>query len=119
MTKNVEGSPVDYALLIRDTEAVQMVRAKIEITLILSFFAYSLLLPLYFSSHSLSFSLPPILTLFPFFDHSLPPPSISLSLSLKTFYLLHEEGFFVGASSGLNVAAAVKVSSIRHRFLSL
>ncbi|KAK2560495.1 Cysteine synthase 1 [Acropora cervicornis] len=26
-----------------------------------------------------------------------------------TFFLLHEEGFFVGASSGLNVAAAVKV----------
>ena len=25
------------------------------------------------------------------------------------FYLLHEEGFFVGASSGLNVAAAVQV----------
>ncbi len=42
--------------------------------------------------------------------------SLSLSLSLclytftQTFYLLHEEGFFVGASSGLNVAAAVKVS---------
>ena len=29
---------------------------------------------------------------------------------LQTFRLLHEEGFFVGASSGLNVAAAVKVS---------
>ncbi|XP_064398039.1 uncharacterized protein LOC135344719 isoform X2 [Halichondria panicea] len=27
-----------------------------------------------------------------------------------TFYLLHEEGFFVGASSGLNVAAAVQVA---------
>ena len=27
----------------------------------------------------------------------------------QTYYLLHEEGFFVGASSGLNVAAAVKV----------
>ena len=27
----------------------------------------------------------------------------------QTFFLLHEEGFFVGASSGLNVAAAVKV----------
>ena len=27
----------------------------------------------------------------------------------QTFSLLHEEGFFVGASSGLNVAAAVKV----------
>ncbi|XP_046859124.1 cysteine synthase 1-like [Xenia sp. Carnegie-2017] len=26
------------------------------------------------------------------------------------FYLLHEEGFFVGASSGLNVAAAVKIA---------
>ena len=39
----------------------------------------------------------------------------SLSLSplfvcSQTFYLLHEEGFFVGASSGLNVAAAVQVS---------
>ncbi|XP_058940074.2 uncharacterized protein [Pocillopora verrucosa] len=29
-----------------------------------------------------------------------------------TFYLLHEEGFFVGASSGLNVAAAVKVAEM-------
>ena len=28
---------------------------------------------------------------------------------IQTFFLLHEEGFFVGASSGLNVAAAVKV----------
>lgn len=28
----------------------------------------------------------------------------------QTFYLLHEEGFFVGASSGLNVAAAVQVN---------
>ncbi|CAB3989856.1 cysteine synthase 1-like [Paramuricea clavata] len=27
------------------------------------------------------------------------------------FYLLHEEGFFVGASSGLNVAAAVQVAN--------
>jgi cysteine synthase A len=27
-----------------------------------------------------------------------------------TFRILHEEGFFVGASSGLNVAAAVKVA---------
>jgi cysteine synthase A len=27
-----------------------------------------------------------------------------------TYYLLHKEGFFVGASSGLNVAAAVKVA---------
>ena len=30
-------------------------------------------------------------------------------LFFQTFFLLHEEGFFVGASSGLNVAAAVKV----------
>ena len=30
---------------------------------------------------------------------------------VQTFYLLHEEGFFVGASSGLNVAAAVEVNS--------
>ncbi|KAM7438947.1 Cysteine synthase 1 [Porites harrisoni] len=29
-----------------------------------------------------------------------------------TFFLLHEEGFFVGASSGLNVAAAVKVAEL-------
>ncbi|XP_044183185.1 cysteine synthase 1-like [Acropora millepora] len=29
-----------------------------------------------------------------------------------TFFLLHEEGFFVGASSGLNVAAAVKVAEM-------
>jgi cysteine synthase len=28
------------------------------------------------------------------------------------FYLLHEEGFFVGASSGLNVSAAVEVVSL-------
>jgi len=37
---------------------------------------------------------------------------MSHSLSVlfwQTYYLLHEEGFFVGASSGLNVAAAVKV----------
>ena len=27
----------------------------------------------------------------------------------QTFRLLHEEGFFVGASTGLNVAGAVKV----------
>lgn len=27
----------------------------------------------------------------------------------QVFYLLHEEGFFVGASTGLNVAAAVQV----------
>ena len=33
-------------------------------------------------------------------------------LLMQTFYLLHEEGFFVGASSGLNVAAAVKVSTL-------
>ena len=32
-------------------------------------------------------------------------------LHIQVFYLLHEEGFFVGASSGLNVAAAVKVGS--------
>ena len=32
--------------------------------------------------------------------------------TLQTYYLLHEEGFFVGASSGLNVAAAVQVSCI-------
>ena len=31
------------------------------------------------------------------------------ALFFQTFFLLHEEGFFVGASSGLNVAAAVKV----------
>ena len=43
------------------------------------------------------------------------PDSLSLgiealfNLFLQTFFLLHEEGFFVGASSGLNVAAAVKV----------
>jgi cysteine synthase len=30
------------------------------------------------------------------------------------FYLLHEEGFFVGASSGLNVSAAVEVLSLVH-----
>ncbi|XP_048579484.1 cysteine synthase 1 isoform X1 [Nematostella vectensis] len=29
-----------------------------------------------------------------------------------TFFLLHEEGFFVGASSGLNVTAAVKVAKM-------
>lgn len=29
-----------------------------------------------------------------------------------TFRLLHEEGFFVGASSGLNVSAAVKVAKV-------
>lgn len=28
----------------------------------------------------------------------------------QTFRLLHEEGFYVGASSGLNVAAAVRVA---------
>ncbi len=31
-------------------------------------------------------------------------------LSLQTFRLLHEEGFFVGASTGLNVTAAVQVA---------
>ena len=31
------------------------------------------------------------------------------SIFVQTFRLLHEEGFFVGASSGLNVSAAVKV----------
>ena len=30
----------------------------------------------------------------------------------QVFYLLHEEGFFVGASSGLNVAAAVQVFNV-------
>ena len=34
---------------------------------------------------------------------------VPIYLKTQTFYLLHEEGFFVGASSGLNVAAAVKV----------
>jgi len=29
-----------------------------------------------------------------------------------TFRLLHEEGFFVGASTGLNVAGAVKVAEV-------
>lgn len=51
VTKNVEGAPIDYAVLIKDSEAVEM-----------------------------------------------------------TFYLLHEEGFFVGASSGMNVAGAVQVA---------
>ena len=37
-------------------------------------------------------------------------PFLSPYSCVQTFYLLHEEGFFVGASSGLNVAAAVKVS---------
>ena len=36
----------------------------------------------------------------------------------QTFYLLHEEGFFVGASSGLNVAAAVKVSGNAYGIIS-
>ena len=30
----------------------------------------------------------------------------------QTFRLLHEDGFFVGASSGLNVAAAVQVAKL-------
>jgi cysteine synthase A len=30
----------------------------------------------------------------------------------KTYRLLHEEGFFVGATSGLNVAAALQVAKI-------
>lgn len=51
VTKNLEGAPIDDALLVRDTDAVKM-----------------------------------------------------------TFRVLHEEGFFVGASSGLNVAAAVQVA---------
>ncbi|KAL5474601.1 hypothetical protein EMCRGX_G026573 [Ephydatia muelleri] len=51
VTENLKGAPIDEALLVLDTEVVDM-----------------------------------------------------------TFYLLHEEGFFVGASSGLNVAAAVKVA---------
>jgi cysteine synthase A len=50
VTQNLNGAPVDRAILVLDSEAVAM-----------------------------------------------------------TFYLLHEEGFFVGASSGLNVAAAVRV----------
>jgi cysteine synthase A len=33
-----------------------------------------------------------------------------IDLLKMTFYLLHEEGFFVGASSGLNVTAAVQVA---------
>ena len=38
------------------------------------------------------------------------PRSVKIQYySMQTFYLLHEEGFFVGASSGLNVAAAVQV----------
>ena len=52
ITQNLQGAPVDYAILVPDTDVVRM-----------------------------------------------------------TFYLLHEEGFFVGASSGLNVAAAVKVAT--------
>ncbi|CAI8040115.1 Cysteine synthase 1 [Geodia barretti] len=51
VTQNLNGAPVDRAILVLDSEAVAM-----------------------------------------------------------TFYLLHEEGFFVGASSGLNVAAAVRVA---------
>ncbi|PVD36718.1 hypothetical protein C0Q70_03704 [Pomacea canaliculata] len=51
VTRNLEGAPIDDALLIPDTDAVNM-----------------------------------------------------------TFRLLHEEGFFVGASTGLNVAAAVQVA---------
>ena len=33
-----------------------------------------------------------------------------ISVFLQTFRLLHEEGFFVGASTGLNVSAAVQVA---------
>ncbi|XP_065899017.1 uncharacterized protein [Dysidea avara] len=51
LTNNLNGAPVDYAMMVSDDESVSM-----------------------------------------------------------TFRLLHEEGFFVGASSGLNVAAAVKVA---------
>lgn len=51
VTQNVQGAPVDYAILVKDREAVEM-----------------------------------------------------------TYFLLHEEGFFVGVSSGLNVAAAVRVA---------
>ena len=47
-------------------------------------------------------------------------PPVHLTVA-QTFYLLYEEGFFVGASSGLNVAAAVKVfktiASINHQAL--
>ncbi|KAK6176819.1 hypothetical protein SNE40_015047 [Patella caerulea] len=53
VTKNLEGAPIDDALAIKDTDAVEM-----------------------------------------------------------TFRLLHEEGFFVGASTGLNVAAAAQVAKI-------
>ena len=51
VTKNLEGAPIDDALCIQDTDAVNM-----------------------------------------------------------TFRLLHEEGFFVGASTGLNVSSAVQVA---------
>ena len=45
--------------------------------------------------------------------HSILSLSLSTVCSIyQTFYLLHEEGFFVGASSGFNVAAAVQVSHI-------
>ncbi|XP_064623104.1 uncharacterized protein LOC135485214 [Lineus longissimus] len=53
ITNNLEGAPVDDALLVPDTDSVNM-----------------------------------------------------------TFRLLHQEGFFVGASSGLNVSAAVKVAKM-------
>lgn len=53
ITKNLEGAPVDDALLVKDTDAVYM-----------------------------------------------------------TFRLLHEEGLFVGASTGLNVAGAVEVAQM-------
>lgn len=53
VTKNMEGAPIDSALCIQDTDAINM-----------------------------------------------------------TFRLLHEEGFFVGASSGLNVSAAFQVAKL-------
>lgn len=45
-------------------------------------------------------------------------PVCALVLS-QTFRLLHEEGFFVGASSGLNVAAAVQVYSAQKHLHTL
>ena len=140
VTNNVEGSPVDYALLIKDTDAVRMVRIFIpNSSFILSPLPTPPLLkrvspplagnyepiPLtsQYISHVLccsphytliSFPISPTLFFLIFNSPNHPPPTSHPSLSflalVQTFYLLHEEGFFVGASTGLNVAAAVQVA---------
>ena len=102
VTDNLNGAPIDDAVFVDDNEAVEMVGYfSMHIFRKLSIWNYWKL-PLTVIIIELLLMVINCYWLW----------SIAISfLSTQTFYLLHEEGFFVGASSGINVAAAVQVHS--------